>query len=144
MAVTIISSLRIGLVSGTGVSFSAPVVPALTTDNIYNADNPNETLTAMFDGVVTGPMTVGAIPKAINTAELGNSLISEIGSTVKIAGVLNYSLGVLFADLPPPVLGMTMLITDSDTNAMGNIIAGGGVHKVLGFYNGTNWTVMGK
>ena len=144
MTVSITSSLKMGLISGTGVSFSAPVVPALTTDDIYNADNPTQTLTSMFGPMMTGPLIAGVIPKAVDTAELGNSLISEIGTTVKVAGVLNYSHGVLFAELPAPVLGMTMLITDSNTNVLGNIIAGGGSNNVLGFYNGTNWTVMGK
>lgn len=53
-----------------------------------------------------------------------------------------------FADLetaiPSPSLGMTVVISDSNTATWGATIAGGGTDEVLAFYNGTNWTVAGK
>jgi hypothetical protein len=30
------------------------------------------------------------------------------------------------------------------TNAWGDVVAGGGLLTVAAFYNGSNWTVMGK
>ena len=48
-----------------------------------------------------------------------------------------------WAQLSAPALGMLACITDSSTNVMGAVIAGGGIYKVLAFYNGTNWTVAG-
>jgi hypothetical protein len=52
---------------------------------------------------------------------------------------------VTFANLPSsPSEGMTAPITDSTVNTWGSIIAGGGANHVLGYYNGTNWTVAAK
>jgi len=71
MTVTITSSLRVGLVSGTGVKFNAPVVPFITTDDVFLPDNPSESLTEVIDGVSSSRLlgvaafdatTVGDIP----------------------------------------------------------------------------------
>ena len=53
---------------------------------------------------------------------------------------------VPFGGLPsPPVVGMVSCISDSTVNTWGSVISvGGGTFKVLGFYNGINWTVIGK
>lgn len=52
---------------------------------------------------------------------------------------------VAFAGLPAsPNEGMTAPITDSTVNTWGSVIAGGGANHVLGYYNGSNWTVAGK
>ena len=52
--------------------------------------------------------------------------------------------GVLFADLPAGELGMRAIITDSDTVVWGAPIAGSGTDTVLAWFNGTDWTVIGK
>lgn len=52
--------------------------------------------------------------------------------------------GVLFADLPVGVLGMRAIITDSNTVVWGAVIAGLGADTVLAWFNGTDWTVIGK
>ena len=50
-----------------------------------------------------------------------------------------------FATLPSsPVAGMQAYITDCNTTTWGATAAGGGANKVMVWYNGTNWTVMGK
>jgi hypothetical protein len=50
-----------------------------------------------------------------------------------------------FATLPrSPVAGMQAYITDCNTATWGAIAAGGGSSKVMIWYNGSNWTVMGK
>lgn len=52
---------------------------------------------------------------------------------------------VVFADLPEsPVVGNIATISDSDTDVWGDSISGGGVNIVLAFYNGSEWTVIGK
>jgi hypothetical protein len=54
MTVSITSSLKVALVSGTGVTFSAPVVNLISTDDVYNPANPAQTLTAMLSNFVGG------------------------------------------------------------------------------------------
>ena len=50
-----------------------------------------------------------------------------------------------FATLPSsPIAGMQRYITDCNTVVWGANAAGGGTNKVMVWYNGTNWTVMGK
>lgn len=50
-----------------------------------------------------------------------------------------------FAKRPAsPVEGMIRGFTDSNVNTWGSSIAGGGTNHVLGYYDGTNWTVVGQ
>ncbi len=51
-----------------------------------------------------------------------------------------------FATLPSPAtVGMYAVVTNSSTVVWGAIIAAASPgSKVLAFYNGTNWTVLGK
>jgi hypothetical protein len=50
-----------------------------------------------------------------------------------------------FATLPSsPVAGMQRYITDSNTDKWGATAAGSGSNKVMVWYNGTHWTVVGK
>lgn len=52
---------------------------------------------------------------------------------------------VTFANAPAsPAEGRIQAFTNSTTNTWGATIAGGGANHVLGYYNGTNWTVIGK
>jgi hypothetical protein len=61
----------------------------------------------------------------------------------RINGPLNTA--VAFADRPAsPSEGMLFGFTDSSNNAWGATIAGGGANHVLGYYNGTSWTVAAK
>ena len=39
---------------------------------------------------------------------------------------------------------MEFTVTDSNTNTLGATVAGGGANTVRVWYNGTNWTVIGK
>ena len=50
-----------------------------------------------------------------------------------------------FATLPSrPAAGMQRYITDSNTATWGATAAGSGANKVMVWYNGTDWTVIGK
>ena len=52
---------------------------------------------------------------------------------------------VTFAQLPAsPQTGMLCCITDSTVNTWGGVVAGGGTNKVLAWYNGTSWKVIGQ
>ena len=52
---------------------------------------------------------------------------------------------VVYANLPgTPVVGMQRIITDSSVTAWGAVAADGGSDTVLVWYNGTDWTVLGK
>jgi hypothetical protein len=52
---------------------------------------------------------------------------------------------VVFASaITSPQEGTVQPFTDSTTNTWGATITGGGSNHVLGYYNGTNWTVIGK
>lgn len=72
-----------------------------------------------------------------------------------MAGVELYGVGVeltpfpiapssTFAGLPATArVGTLAVVTDSDTATWGDPIAGGGANVVLGWFNGSNWTVIG-
>lgn len=63
-------------------------------------------------------------------------------STNKV--ISNIETPLVFASLPAsPTVGMKRCITDSNTVVWGATIAGGGANKVLAWFNGTNWTVVG-
>lgn len=80
---------------------------------------------------VTGTPAVGLCPRAT-------------GATTATWQPCGGGTAVAFASAPTPVEGMTQAFTDSTTVTWGATITGGGANKVLGYYNGTNWTVSGK
>ena len=52
---------------------------------------------------------------------------------------------VAFAALPAsPAVGMVCAVSDSNTATWGATVAAGGSNHILAYYNGTNWTVIGK
>lgn len=50
----------------------------------------------------------------------------------------------VFASAPTASEGVIAAFTDSTTNVWGATITGGGSNHVLGYFDGTNWTVIGK
>ena len=53
--------------------------------------------------------------------------------------------GDMYANLPAsPRTGMVYVVTDSSTNVWGAVISGGGANQVLAWFNGSDWTVIGK
>lgn len=73
---------------------------------------------------------------------------SSVVSTLDANGLFNAAAvrgtAVTFANLPTPVEGMMVAVTDSNTATWGATIAGSSTNHVLAYYNGTNWTVAGK
>lgn len=66
----------------------------------------------------------------------------QINFPVKTPGF--WATPTAFASIVNPGEGMIAAITDSSTATWGATITGGGSNHVLGYYNGTNWTVMAK
>lgn len=77
-------------------------------------------------------------PKTGALTEGGRRLI------LSMQGAFSYP-SQTFANLPShPAEGQLRGITDSTTAVWGDVIAGGGALHVLGYFNGTAWTVAGK
>lgn len=66
-------------------------------------------------------------------------------NSVKIKkGQLDIEAGVTFANLPSPATaGMIRMVTDATQTIVGQVANGGGSAKVLVWYNGTAWRIMG-
>jgi hypothetical protein len=75
MAVSISSPYPIGLVSGGGVRLNARSVPAITTDDIYDPDNPTQTLTDLF-GTLSLVNMVGTV--TVDTTILGTTSVYTV------------------------------------------------------------------
>jgi hypothetical protein len=77
---------------------------------------------------------------------LGNFVVSPATPTGKRQGVVVTGVRT-FASYPPcssEIESATAAITDSTTNTWGATITGGGSHHVLGYCDGTSWTVAAK
>lgn len=93
----------------------------------------------------------------IRTANAGtgtarNIAVNPAGGVTSFTGVIQ-SNGVAFASLPSAVAGMHVYLTDGLAANCGDttcttwgttVTGGGGALKLLIWYNGTNWTLVGK
>lgn len=111
-----------------------------TTTNsglVFYVNNQNESIlidSASYNvGIYNGPTGATSAP----VEQL------DVRGNVRTTGVFRAE-AQAFASLPgSPVAGMIATINNSTVNAFGAVIAGGGGNTVLGWYNGTNWTVIG-
>ena len=89
----------------------------------------------MFVSAATGGVTAGSsVSYDVNSDTLHANNFSVSGSILASF--------TPFSGLPAsPTVGMIQAISDSTVNTWGTIIAGGGSYPVIGYYNGTNWTV---
>jgi hypothetical protein len=105
-----------------------------------NAANAYTALVISGGSTITGGLSTGA-------SVSGGLTISTGAGGINLApnnNAVNLP-GVAFASLPgSPSIGMIAYVTDSTTNTWGATISGSGSDKVMAWYNGTNWTVMGK
>jgi hypothetical protein len=71
--------------------------------------------------------------------------MAEYNSLKTRKGQLNLEgSGVAFADLPSPAtLGMVRVVNNATQTIVGKVANGGGSAKVLVWYNGTAWRIMG-
>jgi hypothetical protein len=59
-------------------------------------------------------------------------------------GILDLNEAVTFANLPAaPTLGMIRVVSDGTATIVGSAANGGGSAKVLVWYNGTAWRIIG-
>lgn len=115
MTVQIISSLRVALVSGTGVKFDAPVVvPYVTTDDIYMADNPSETLSDQLAGLSSTSLLATA---SVDATHVGTTSLYSIP-----AGYVIYPTMVIFGLTAISGTGATPLIDLGYTGSFKQII----------------------
>lgn len=85
------------------------------------------------------PSNPGFVPKQVLAASALNQAFSTKQDYPFVPSV------VPFAGLPAsPVLGTLAVVTDSTTAGWGSVVIGGGFNKVLAWFNGTNWTVIGS
>lgn len=70
--------------------------------------------------------------------------MAEYNSLKARKGQLDLNAGVTFANLPAtPTLGMIRVVTDATETIVGRLANGGGSSKVLAWWNGTAWRIMG-
>lgn len=114
--------------------YNQPVIPSSYWPTKDGGTDPN-TILAHWNGTDTGTITPIA-----GTTTFGDLITTSDGSSI----LPNTGGGITFASLPTPKRGMLRTITDSTTNTWGATITGTGANIVLGYYNGTNWTVAAK
>jgi hypothetical protein len=94
------------------------------------------------DGDAAQPFSTAFYQNAAGVIEVNN------GTANTYRDILTRGLrsnAVAFASaIGSPVEGTIQAFTDSSTATWGATITGGGANHVLGYFNGTNWTVMGK
>jgi hypothetical protein len=90
--------------------------------------------------VATADTAIGR--NAAGVVEVDNGTAGSFGDVLVRALRSN---AVTFANVPAsPVEGMIVAIVDSTTATWGATITGSGSNHVLAYYDGTNWTVLGK
>lgn len=121
----------------------------LKSDGTFTTDGTTLTYDSSSDLLSVNGLSIHAngvrsgsnVDVSFGTANSGSNVFIK-GST---GAVSVNSAGYLFANAPSVSNGYGYAIfTDSNTAVWGATIAGGGSNTVLGFYNGTNWTVAGK
>jgi hypothetical protein len=95
------------------------------------------------NGVIVDTDGTDGISLVAETTDTARDLpIDILGSVVTLERLILLP-SVTFATLPTGMPGMAATISDSTTTTWGATITGGGASTVMGFFNGTNWTVMG-
>jgi hypothetical protein len=93
-------------------------------------------------GLLSDMPTAGTPGRTFFAMDTGGFFVDDGTTWTQVNGT---GAGVVFADLPAsPVLGQFATVTDSNTNAWGAVIAGGGSDTVLAWFNSVAWTVIGK
>ncbi len=135
------ASINAGAITLSGSTVAAGTLSVSTANITFaNMSAPNSTGGGyQFGG------TTSSFPKLVRA---GADLQLQLADGSATANFISRSVRgtpVTVANLPAsPSEGMLVPVTDSNTNTWGATIAGGGSNHVLGYYNGTNWTVAGK
>lgn len=125
--------------------FSANDGPALLNE-VPTATNPVHVPT--FTDSDTGAGSAGPDIYSLIAGAVEAHRMTEVGGAIvhDLTGVATLITGHTIAGLPTPALGMIARITDGDGGlAWGaTAVSSGGSTPYLVWYNGTNWTIMGK
>jgi hypothetical protein len=93
-------------------------------------------------GDASGALDIGLARNAAGVLEIDNGTVGQFGD-LKVRTTIHN--GYTVATLPTAVAGMTAYVTDGTASlAWGATVTGGASTKYLVWYNGTNWTVVGK
>ena len=134
-----------GGVAGVGTSGVLPIWTASATQS--------NSLISQSGTMVTmgGSATVSGTAHVTGAATIDGAVVVSGGSTVNGAATVSGTMhldnvaaftGLTFSGLPTPAAGMLAYITDSNVTS-GNVTSGGGADKVIAWYDGTNWVVIG-
>ena len=70
--------------------------------------------------------------------------MARFNSLRSMLGRLDLNAAVTFASLPAsPTLGMVRVVSDATQTIVGKVANGGGSAKVMVWYNGTAWRIIG-
>jgi hypothetical protein len=70
--------------------------------------------------------------------------MARFNSLRSMLGRLDLNAAVTFANLPAaPTLGMVRVVSDGTETTVGAVANGGGSAKVMVWYNGTAWRIIG-
>lgn len=125
-------------------NFSAAFAAGYNQGAVYFAN-------CTFTGSATGSRfnaSAGFVSSSTSITDLPGDAAGTIrpGGSYGIGEKKITQIGMSYTATPfslAPTAGQLQLFTDSNTATWGATISGGGANTVLGFYNGTNWTVMG-
>lgn len=126
-------------VLGTVRSLLANVGPVTDGGTVTNAQGIRIFLDDMTHVTNARGLTIDNVTGATNNFAIVTGLGQvSFGDVVRVPGVA-------IASLPAsPLVGMIMRVTDSLVPVIGNTVSAGGAAPALVWYNGTNWTVIGK
>lgn len=89
--------------------------------------------------------TTSSFPALRRSGAQLDVILADASALAVICAKSFYVCDYTYANLPgTPLVGMIACVTDSSVSTWGSTVAAGGANKVLAFYNGTNWTVLGK
>lgn len=101
-----------------------------------------DTFTGILENITDAASASGSL---LMDLQVGGTSKASVSKTGVVKGTGTMTPAVAFASaIAAPAEGTLQAFTDASTNTWGATIAGGGANHVLGYYNGTNWTVIGK
>lgn len=95
-------------------------------------------------GSVTSAIAARVQPSGGLSVGTAATALTDPGNGIVFAGKAARIIAVTFANaVSSPTEGTIQPFTDSSTASIGGVITGGGANHVIGYFNGTNWVVIG-
>lgn len=111
----------------------------------FGADGTASLRAAAISALVDGTPGTNDMPGRLvfsTTADGASSPTERM--RIKSTGAIRYVTAFTVATLPAGEVGDLARVTDASSPTIGNTVAGGGAAAALCWYNGSNWTVIGK